>query len=91
MTATENKASIKGGEFLIKEVEAHQIFIPEEFTEEQQMIAETCRDFLKTEVHPRLNEIDTAKSPELMSSLIPCKNILYAPDPYFPLDASCCS
>ena len=70
MTATENKASIKGGEFLIKEVEAHQIFIPEEFTEEQQMIAETCRDFLKTEVHPRLNEIDTAKSPELMSSLM---------------------
>ncbi len=70
MTATENKASIKGGEFLIKEVEAHQIFIPEEFTEEQQMIAETCRDFLKTEVHPRLNEIDSAKSPELMSSLM---------------------
>jgi len=70
MTATENKASIKGGEFLIKEVEAHQIFIPEEFTEEQQMIAETCRDFLKTEVHPRLNEIDIAKSPELMSSLM---------------------
>jgi alkylation response protein AidB-like acyl-CoA dehydrogenase len=70
MTVSENKASIKGGEFLIKEVEAHQIFIPEEFTEEQQMIAETCRDFLKTEVHPRLNEIDTAKSPELMSSLM---------------------
>lgn len=70
MTATENKASIKGGEFLIKDVEAHQIFIPEEFTEEQQMIAETCRDFLKTEVHPRLNEIDAAKSPDLMSSLM---------------------
>jgi alkylation response protein AidB-like acyl-CoA dehydrogenase len=70
MTATENKASIKGGEFLIKEVEAHQIFIPEEFTEEQQMMASTCRDFLKTEVHPRLNEIDAAKSPDLMSSLM---------------------
>lgn len=70
MTATENKASIKGGEFLIKDVEAHQIFIPEEFTEEQQMIATTCRDFLKTEVHTRLNEIDSAKSPELMSSLM---------------------
>ena len=70
MTATENKASIKGGEFLIKDVEAHQIFIPEEFTEEQQMIATTCRDFLKTEVHPHLNEIDAAKSPDLMSSLM---------------------
>jgi alkylation response protein AidB-like acyl-CoA dehydrogenase len=70
MTATENKSSIKGGEFLIKDVEAHQIFIPEEFTEEQQMIATTCRDFLRTEVHPHLNEIDAAKSPELMSSLM---------------------
>ncbi len=70
MIATESKASIKGGEFLIKEVEAHQIFIPEEFTEEQQMIASMCHDFLKTEVHPRLNEIDAAKSPDLMSSLM---------------------
>ncbi|GAB3501909.1 acyl-CoA dehydrogenase family protein [Emticicia fontis] len=70
MVATENKASIKGGEFLIKDVEAHQIFIPEEFSEEQLMIAETCRDFLRTEIHPRLTEIDNAKSPELMSSLM---------------------
>jgi alkylation response protein AidB-like acyl-CoA dehydrogenase len=70
MVATDNKSSLKGGEFLIKETEAHQIFIPEEFTEEQLMIAETCRDFLRTEIHPRLNEIDSAKSPELMSSLM---------------------
>jgi alkylation response protein AidB-like acyl-CoA dehydrogenase len=70
MIATASKSSLKGGEFIIKETEAHQIFIPEEFTEEQLMIAETCRDFLRTEVHPRLNEIDTAKSPELMASLM---------------------
>jgi alkylation response protein AidB-like acyl-CoA dehydrogenase len=70
MAVVENQASIKGGEFLIKETEASQIFIPEEFTEEQKMIAETCRDFLRTEVHPRLDEIDAAKSPELMSTLM---------------------
>ncbi|MCD8539256.1 MAG: acyl-CoA dehydrogenase family protein [Leadbetterella sp.] len=63
-------ASLKGGEFLIKETAAGQIFIPEEFTEEQQMIADTCRDFLKTEIHPILDEIDKAKSPELISSLM---------------------
>jgi len=63
-------ASLKGGEFLIKETAAGQIFIPEEFTEEQQMIADTCRDFLKTEIHPILEEIDSAKSPELISSLM---------------------
>lgn len=62
--------SLKGGEFLIKETVAGQIFIPEEFTEEQQMIADTCRDFLKTEIHPILEEIDSAKSPELISSLM---------------------
>lgn len=70
MSVVENKAAIKGGEFLIKETEASQIFIPEEFTEEQRMIAATCRDFLRTEVHPRLDEIDAAKSPELMASLM---------------------
>ncbi|QKZ11819.1 acyl-CoA dehydrogenase family protein [Spirosoma sp. KUDC1026] len=70
MTATEPKASITGGEFLIKETEASQVFIPEEFTEEQQMIAATCREFLAREILPRLDEIDTAKSPELISSLM---------------------
>lgn len=71
MTVTaDKKTSIKGGEFLIKDTLASHIFIPEEFTEEQQMIAATCRDFLKTEVWPRLDEIDQAKSPDLMSSLM---------------------
>lgn len=63
-------SSIKGGEFLIRETEAGNIFIPEEFNEEQKMIADTCRDFLKSEIHPILDEIDAAKSPELMSSLM---------------------
>ena len=62
MSAVEKKVSIKGGEFLIKEVEAQDIFIPEEFTEEQLMIAETCRDFIRTEVAPRFAEIDEDKS-----------------------------
>jgi alkylation response protein AidB-like acyl-CoA dehydrogenase len=70
MTTVENRASIKGGEFLIKDTEASQVFIPEEFTEEQLMIAQSCRDFLVTEIWPRVEEIDKAKSPELMSSLM---------------------
>ena len=70
MIATEPKASITGGEFLIKETAASQVFIPEEFTEEQQMIAATCREFLEREVWPRLDEIDAAKSTDLISSLM---------------------
>ncbi|MFN7749571.1 MAG: acyl-CoA dehydrogenase family protein [Cyclobacteriaceae bacterium] len=69
-TAVETKQAIKGGEFLIRETSAHDIFIPEEFTEEQRMIAQTCKDFLKQEVYPRLDEIDSMKHPELMPNLL---------------------
>ncbi|WP_439582145.1 acyl-CoA dehydrogenase family protein [Dyadobacter bucti] len=68
--AEDNKTTIKGGEFLIKETSASQVFIPEEFTEEQKMIADTCRDFLNKEIWPRLDEIDQAKSTELISGLM---------------------
>ncbi|MCK4346203.1 MAG: acyl-CoA dehydrogenase family protein, partial [Bacteroidales bacterium] len=49
---------VKGGEFIVKETEAKDIFIPEEFDEEQRMIAQTCQDFLDTEVMPHLDRID---------------------------------
>lgn len=70
MIATDHKASLKGGEFLIKETNASQVFIPEEFSEEQQMIAATCREFLEREIWTRLDEIDQAKSPDLIASLM---------------------
>jgi alkylation response protein AidB-like acyl-CoA dehydrogenase len=70
MSTVAEKEAMKGGEFLIKDSTADQIFIREEFNEEQQMIADTCRDFLKTEIWPILDEIDYAKSPELISSLM---------------------
>ena len=50
--------NIQGGEFLVKETQAEEIFIPEEFDEEQQMIGQTCQDFLETEVWPNLDKID---------------------------------
>lgn len=69
-TATESKSTIKGGEFLIRETQASEIFIPEEFTEEQQMIRQQCEDFLAKEVWPRLDEIDSMKDPKLMPSIL---------------------
>ncbi len=60
---------IKGGEFMVKETEADEIFIPEEFDEEQKMIAETCQDFLDTEVMPNLDRIDNQEE-GLMRSLL---------------------
>ncbi|WP_199118410.1 acyl-CoA dehydrogenase family protein [Pedobacter sp. ASV28] len=62
--------TIKGGEFLIKETSYHDVFIPEEFDEEQQMIAQTCRDFLAAEVYPNLEKLDSHVDPELMPTLL---------------------
>jgi hypothetical protein len=43
---------IKGGEFLIKDQEAKDIFIPEEFTEEQKMMASATTEFVEKELDP---------------------------------------
>jgi alkylation response protein AidB-like acyl-CoA dehydrogenase len=69
-TATETRQAIKGGEFLIRETHANEVFIPEEWNEEQKMIAQTCKDFLDQEVFPRLNEIDSMGDPKLMPSIL---------------------
>ena len=53
-----NKKTIKGGEFLINETSAADIFIPEEFNEEQLLIAQSCKDFLAQEIWPKLDAID---------------------------------
>jgi alkylation response protein AidB-like acyl-CoA dehydrogenase len=69
-TIAETKRAIKGGEFLIRETEANEIFIPEEWSEEQRMIYKSCMDFVKQEVHTRLDEIDSMKNPKLMPELV---------------------
>jgi alkylation response protein AidB-like acyl-CoA dehydrogenase len=66
----EKKQAIKGGEFIVKETHHNDIFIPEEWSEEQMMIAGMCKDFIKTELSHRLDEIDSAKDPELMPALL---------------------
>ncbi|MDR6786282.1 alkylation response protein AidB-like acyl-CoA dehydrogenase [Pedobacter africanus] len=66
---TTDKKTIKGGEFLITETAFQDVFIPEEFDEEQNMIAQTCRDFLAAEVYPNLDRID-AQEEGLMQSLM---------------------
>ncbi len=64
-----NKNPLKGGEFLIREVDEELVFIPEEFDEETNMITETCQDFLETEIFPNLDKIDSQEE-GLMASLL---------------------
>lgn len=49
---------LKGGEFLIRESQPADIFIPEEFTEEQKMIQQMTADFIKNELDPVRDRIE---------------------------------
>ena len=65
----ENRKVLKSGEFLVSEVESKDVFIPEEFNEEQLMIAQTCRDFLEADVYPNLEKVEKSDR-ELMKSIL---------------------
>ena len=62
-------SNIKGGEWLVKLGNAQDIFIPEDFTEEQIMIREMCIQFLQAEVLPVMDRIDKVE-PGLMPALM---------------------
>lgn len=57
MEATNNKV-VKGGEFIIHQSDFNNVFIPEEWDEEQKMMADSCKEFLEQEIFPRLDDID---------------------------------
>lgn len=59
----------KGSEFLIRETNAQDVFIPEQWTEEQQMMKKTCDDFIDQEVLPRIEQIDHQEE-GLMQSIL---------------------
>jgi len=64
-----DKKTLKGGEFLVKETSFEDIFIPEEFNEEQNMIAETVQDFLKTQILPKIDDLEKHDR-DLLSKLL---------------------
>lgn len=51
-TETINKNVTKGGEFLVKETAAADVFIPEEIHEEQKMMVQMARDFVEQQIFP---------------------------------------
>lgn len=61
--------ALKGGEFVIRESEAQSVFIPEDFNEEQRMMAQSTTEFIEKEVAPqreRFEKKDYAWTEELM-------------------------
>lgn len=64
-----NTNPLKGGAFIINAPEIPD-FSPEDFTEEQLMIAQSTEEFVKTEITPRLNDIDSQSDSHLVPHLL---------------------
>ena len=58
MTELKTANLIKGGAFLIEDIEADRVFTPEDFTEEQKMIAKTTEDYVLNEVVPVIDNLE---------------------------------
>ncbi|MDH4616366.1 acyl-CoA dehydrogenase family protein [Brevibacillus sp. AY1] len=54
----DTKELIRGGSFLIDAGSAEDVFVPEDYTDEQKMIAKTTEEFVVNEVCPHLEEIE---------------------------------
>jgi len=64
-----NNDVLTGGQFLIRESRPEDVFIPEEFNEEQLMIKQMAEDFLKNEIDPNREKIEK-QEPGLTPSLL---------------------
>ncbi|SDI38063.1 acyl-CoA dehydrogenase family protein [Chryseobacterium jejuense] len=65
-------ATLKGGEFLIKQIPANEIFSVEELNEEQKMLRDSAKEFIDREVVPqreRFEKKDYAFTEETMRKL----------------------
>ncbi len=60
---------VRGGTFLIESISPQTIFTPEEFSEEQRLIATAATEFVVGEVQPQVDDIETQKE-GLLPSLV---------------------
>ena len=52
MIETNNKGLLRGGQFLVKETKCEDVFTPEDFSEEQNMMKEAVMEFNDREIIP---------------------------------------
>lgn len=60
---------VKGGAFLIESIPPQEVFTPEDFNEEQLLIAKAVTEFVEGEIHPVSEEIEEKKEGLLVSLL----------------------
>ncbi|PFA70380.1 acyl-CoA dehydrogenase [Bacillus sp. AFS015802] len=56
--ANQTEKLIKGGSFLIEDVSFEQVFTPEDYSDEQKMIAKTTEDYVLNEVVPVIDNLE---------------------------------
>jgi alkylation response protein AidB-like acyl-CoA dehydrogenase len=61
MATTTTQSAIRGGSFLIEDRSPDEVFIPEEFSDEQRQIGQTTREFIANEVLPQAEELEQHK------------------------------
>lgn len=61
---------MKGGAFIYEKTKGADVFVPEDFNEEQNMIKDMIIDFVQQEVHPHLDQLDSMSDKDLMPSIL---------------------
>ncbi|QPC47411.1 acyl-CoA dehydrogenase family protein [Mangrovibacillus cuniculi] len=56
--SNQTETPIKGGSFLIEDITADRVFTPEDYTDEQKMIAKTTDDYVTNEVVPQVEYLE---------------------------------
>ncbi len=77
---------LKGGEYLIKNTNAEDVFTPEDFTDEQKQIAETTEQFVMNEIVPQMDEIESQNFDIIIEGMKKCGELgllmIDAPEEY---------
>ena len=60
---------VKGGAFLIEPISPQEIFTPEDFNEEQRLVAKAVTEFVAGEIQPVADDIEDKKEGLLLSLL----------------------
>ncbi|WP_040285740.1 acyl-CoA dehydrogenase family protein [Sporosarcina koreensis] len=58
MSETTTNELVKGGAFLTEDITPDRVFTPEDYTDEQKMIAKTTEDYVKNEVLPVVEKLE---------------------------------
>ncbi|NQX77834.1 acyl-CoA dehydrogenase family protein [Gilvibacter sp.] len=58
METVDKQDIIRGGQFIVKETSCQDVFTPEDFSEEQQMMKESVKEFVDREVWPKKEQFE---------------------------------